>query len=196
MRLKEQIMALIPEKSHVLDLGCGNGELLKTLMTDKDAQGYGIEIDRENVIACIKQGISVYHGDLLEALSRFPDDSFDFVVLSQTLQQVQNPLDVVSEMLRVGKKAIVTFPNFAHWKNRLALFFGFVPKNRALPYRWFDTPNIRVVSIKSFQQVCAEKNIDILHEVRTVPGPLSNLFTEIGVFVIKKSNEIPRSNGH
>ena len=187
MRLKEQIMALIPPKSHVLDLGCGNGELLKTLMSEKKAQGYGIEIDRENVIACIKQGISVYHGDIAEALSRFPDKSFDIVVLSQTLQQVQDPLEVVSEMLRVGKKAIVTFPNFAHWKNRVALFFGFVPKNRALPYRWFDTPNIRVVSIKSFQQICAEKNITILHEVRAVPSLFSNLFTETGMFVIQKN---------
>ena len=189
MRLKQHIINLIPEKSHVLDLGCGNGELLKTLMDQKNVDGYGIEIDRDNVIACIKDGISVYHGDLAEALSRFPDQSFDIVVLSQTLQQVKDPLEVVSEMLRVGKKAIVTFPNFAHWKNRVALFFGFVPKNRALPYRWFDTPNIRVVSIKSFQQVCVEKDIKILHEVRHVPSFLSNLFTEIGMFVIQKSEK-------
>ena len=187
MTLKDQIIKLIPHASKVLDLGCGNGELLKTLMDEKGVKGYGIEIDQQNVIACIKQGISVYHGDLSEALSRFPDQSFDFVVLSQTLQQVQNPIDVVEQMLRVGKKAIVTFPNFAHWKNRLALFFGFVPKNRALPYRWFDTPNIRVVSIKSFKQVCKEQHIDVLHEVRHVPKVLSNMFTEIGMFVVQKN---------
>lgn len=186
MKLMSEIINLIPKGSKVLDLGCGTGELLKTLRDLKEIKGYGIEIDRNNVVTCISHGISVYHGDLSEALSGFSDNAFDVVVLSQTLQQVQNPIDVIQEMLRVGKMGIVTFPNFAHWKNRLALGFGIVPKNRALPYHWYDTPNIRVISIKSFEEMCEAQNIEILHEVRTVPKYLSNTCTEYGMFVVQK----------
>lgn len=191
MRLKHEIIRLIPSGSQVLDLGCGTGELLKTLRDEKQIKGYGIEIDRENVIACMAHGISVYHGDLADALSSFPDNAFDIVVLSQTLQQVQHPITVMKEMLRVGKKGIVTFPNFSHWKNRLSMVCGIVPKNRALPYHWYNTPNIRVVSIKSFQQVCEEQGIEILHEVRNLPKCLSNIGTEFGMFVIQNASEKP-----
>jgi len=189
------IVKLIPEGSKVLDLGCGDGSLLLELIEKKNVTGYGIDIQKENIISCIKRGISVFQGNIDECLEDIPENSFDFVILSQTLQQIQEPYYVISQVLRIGKKAIVSFPNFAHWTIRLNLISGNIPKSSALPYEWYNTPNIRVMSVKSFRKFCALKNIDILEE-HYVYNPtyfekwnvalFPNLLSEKGVFVIQK----------
>ncbi|RAP31250.1 methionine biosynthesis protein MetW [Candidatus Marinamargulisbacteria bacterium SCGC AG-343-D04] len=188
----EDILSYISKKDQVLDLGCGEGDLLELLRDKKSIDGYGIEKDPGNVMNCIQKGLSVFHGDIQEGLSQFPDQSFDTVILSQTLQQVQNPLEVIHEMCRVGKVAIVTFPNFAHWKTRFQLLKGIIPKSDALPYEWYNTPNIRVVSIKSFKRICKKEKIRILHQKafsstkRLALPLLHNLCGQRALFVIKK----------
>lgn len=194
---QQKIIDIVREGSRVLDLGCGKGELLELLQQRKKVQGYGVDISFDNVLECVKRGISVFQGNIDEGLPGFSDQSFDYVILSQTLQQVHKPLFVLSEMLRVGRMGIVTFPNFAYWKVRLQLLFGDVPRTRALPYEWYDTPNIRVISIKAFRRVCRAQSIRIVAEVPLydkvmLPPVLSraaaNLFSRKGMFVIEKRN--------
>ena len=185
--IKKELFHLIPEGSRVLDLGCGNGDLLAALMQKKSVKGYGVEIDFDSVTSCIKRGISVYHGDVSEAITGFSDNSFDLVILSQTLQQVQNPLFLLDEILRIGKTAIVTFPNFAHWRVRLSLFFGDIPQTKTLPYEWYDTPNIRVASIKGFRRLCKQKGVDIVSERAGTTHIMSNLFCSKGLFVLQRA---------
>ena len=181
----EKIIDLVPEKSRVLDLGCGNGELLQALMQKKDCYGYGVDLDFHNIRHCIKRGISVFQGNINEGLQEFNDKSFDIVLLSQTLQ----------EMLRVGKKGIVTFPNFGHWHVRLNMIVkGYSPKTKTLPYDWHNTPNIRVVTIKDFRRLCEQKKIRICEEVplsknsllSTLPLSFSNLLSQQGLFMLEK----------
>jgi methionine biosynthesis protein MetW len=188
--MRNRIVSFVSPHSKILDLGCGNGELLTTLKKDKQCYCYGVDINYDNIVACTARGISVFQGDLDDGLSGFSDQSYNVVILSQTLQQVRRPLFVIEEMLRVGKMAVVTFPNFAHWKTRLQLLFGKIPQTKTLPYHWHDTPNIRVISISSFRDLCDEKGIDIVKENHVSPLPTgSNMFASRGVFLIKKTEK-------
>ena len=166
----ELIESLVPSGSRVLDLGCGSGELLSELAERKGCRGYGIEIDQQAVLASIKRGVPVYHGDMLEGMSHYRDDSFDVVILSQTLQQTNDPIGVICEMLRVGGTAIISFPNFGHWRVRLALFLGGrMPVNDLLPYAWHNTPNVHFCTVTDFREMCESEDLTILREMFLVP---------------------------
>lgn len=185
---------LIDPTSNVLDLGCGDGSLLESLIQKKQVTGYGVDYTFSHVSTCVSKGLPVYQGDIDEGLSSFDDQSFDYVILSQTLQQVRQPLFVLSEMLRVGRKGIVTFPNFGYWKVRLNLLLnGQAPITPSLPYEWHDTPNIRVLAIRDFYQLCKNENISIdddlflfgTHVFSSIfPIWVSNIFSSKGIFVI------------
>lgn len=178
----QQIFNAIQANAKVLDLGCGDGALLYALREQKRVTCYGIEIDFENILACISKGLSVYQGNIDEGLPEFLDHSYDYVILSHTLQQIHKPLFVLSEILRVGKKAIVSFPNFGHWKIRLQYCLtGQTPKTPALPYEWYDTPNIRVLTIQDFKNLCDQLGFKV-----QALGSTSNLFSEKGVFLLEK----------
>jgi len=189
------MLQVIPDEARVLDLGCGDGELLSALKKLRQIKGYGIEIEFNNVLTCIQKGLSIYQGNLDEGLSGIPDQSYDFVILSQTLQEVLKPQLVIEEMLRVGKKAIVTFPNFGHWRLRSHLLFsGKTPKTNTLPYYWYNTPNIRFLTIKDFISFCKTHEINIVENIplyentwaHFIPRIFANLFAEKGMFVIEK----------
>ena len=196
MRLDlSHIQRWIAPGSRVLDLGCGNGELLQALMRQKDCYGYGVDLDFHNIKHCITRGISVFQGNINEGLQEFRDKSFDIVLLSQTLQEVYDPVYVLLEMLRVGKKGIVTFPNFGHWQVRLNMIFkGYSPKTKTLPYDGHNPPNIRVVTIKDFRRLCEQKKIRICEEVplsknsllSALPLSFSNILSQQGLFVLEK----------
>ncbi len=150
----------------VLDLGCGEGHLLNYLVEYKQVIGTGIEHDEAKVAKCIAKGLSVIQGDINEEISDYPDDAFDYVILSQTLQQVYEPANLVESILRIGKKGIVSFPNFSHWRIRLQLLHtGHAPITRQLPYEWHNTPNIRVITIKDFRKFSQEVGFEIQKEV-------------------------------
>lgn len=140
----EAIAQLVPPGARVLDLGCGDGALLDLLQSTRGCSGYGIEIDDDNVLACVRRGVNVIQLNLDEGLSLFEDQSFDVVLQIDTLQHLRNAEDVLRETARVGRTGIVAFPNFAHWPNRLSVLTGRMPVTRRLPYQWYDTPNIRV----------------------------------------------------
>ena len=166
MRFDLQIIAsFVEEKSRVLDLGCGKGNLLEFLKLNKQVEGYGIEIDEDKVIAGIERGLPILRGDIIEETQDYADNTFDYVFLSLTLQQVYNPENVMKEMLRIGKKGIVSFPCFNHVSIKLQLLFtSKAPVTKELPYEWYDTPNIRVVTLKDFRILCAKHKIKILKE--------------------------------
>lgn len=147
--------------SKVLDLGCGDGSLLTFLRGALEVRGYGVEKDDANILACMGNGINVIQMDLEAGLSGFEAQSFDVVVLSQTLQAVQNTEHIVHEMLRVGREAIVTFPNFGYWRHRLQLISGQMPVSENLPYQWYDTPNVHLCTIDDFDKFCANHNIHV-----------------------------------
>lgn len=149
------IVQLVAPGSRVLDLGCGTGELLERLVREKQVIARGVDLHQPSVSACISKGLSVFHGDLHEGLADLRDGSFDYVILSRTLQQVADPDTVIREMLRVGRRAIVSFPNFAYWPVRLHLLLhGTLPVSPALPYAWYNTPNIRLITIADFVDFC------------------------------------------
>ena len=157
---------LVPEGATVLDLGCGDGELLAGLIAEKHVRGSGVEISQEAVEACVAKDLSVFHGDLDEGLADYADGSFDVVILSLSLQQLRRPQMVVREMVRVGKLAIVSFPNFAHWAVRGALLVhGRMPISRELPYQWYDTPNIHLCTVKYFRALCRRERLCIESEL-------------------------------
>jgi methionine biosynthesis protein MetW len=180
------IAQCIPRAAHVLDLGCGDGTLLKYLQQSRGVTGYGVEIDDGNVLACVNNGVNVIQGDLEHGLAEFADGSFDFVVLSQTLQAMRNTERIVREMLRVGRAGIVTFPNFGHWKNRLQILRGRMPVSDKLPFEWFDTPNIHLCTIADFERFCEERGIRIVSRAVLSGGRpvqrLPNLFGELAVY--------------
>ena len=148
--------------SRVLDLGCGDGTLLNYLKQQRNIIGYGIEIDDARILACVRNGVNVIQGDLERGLSDFADGSFDYVILSQTLQAMKNSERIIKEMLRVGLEGIVTFPNFGYWKNRVQVARGHMPVSDNLPYQWFDTPNVHLCTIADFERFCRERSIRIV----------------------------------
>lgn len=190
------IEEMIEPKSKVLDLGCGNGYLLKLLKDKKQIKGNGIEISQNEVIQCLEKGLSVIQGDIDEGLKQFADKSYDYVILNQTLQSTYNPDYVLEEMLRVGKKCIVSFPNFAYWRVRLYyLLKGNMPKSKVLPFEWYNTPNIHLLTIKDFFEFAQKRNINILQGIYTTKANkrtsphykmFSNFFAEEAIFVISK----------
>lgn len=158
-----RIGEMVAPGSRVLDLGCGDGALLKYLQEALQVTGYGLEIDDDNVALCVKAGVNVIQTDLDAGLSDFDDNTFDYVIMTQTLQAVHYPDRLLDEMLRVGRAGIVTFPNFAHWKNRLQLLLGGqMPMSRILPNPWYSTPNIHLCTVKDFEKLCGERGIRIL----------------------------------
>jgi methionine biosynthesis protein MetW len=180
------IAGWIATGSSVLDLGCGDGTLLRYLQRTRDTRGYGVEIDDASILACVKNGVNVVQSDLERGLSGFEDNSFDYVVLSQTIQAMKNSEIIVREMLRVGREGIVTFPNFGYWKNRLEVMKGRMPVSENLPYEWFDTPNVHLCAIADFERFCAERDIRILErKVLThgkAVGLLPNLLGALAVY--------------
>ena len=157
LAILDAIAALVPAGSRVLDLGCGNGEMLAHLQQHRGCRGYGIEIDDANVLACVKRGVNVIQLNLDEGLATFADASFDVVLQIDTLQHLRNAETMLQETVRVGRTGIVAFPNFGHWPNRLAVLKGRMPVTRRLPYQWFDTPNIRVGTFADFDAL-AQRN--------------------------------------
>jgi len=167
----------VQEGSYVLDLGCGDGTLLNDLAIKKNCSGYGLEIDQEKITACIEKGISVIEQDLDTGLKNFESQSVDVVVMSQTLQAVMYPELLLDEMLRVGRECIVSFPNFGHWRCRLHLALqGRMPVSKLLHYRWYNTPNIHLCTIKDFQNLCFEKKIRIINRTVVSSSPMDQLF--------------------
>ena len=181
---------LIPPGSRVLDLGCGEGELLAWLAANKGVQARGVELSGPKVRKAIAGGVTVFQCDLLEALAGYPDAAFDYVILSQTLQETREPLLVLREMLRCGCQAIVAFPNFGHWRVRLAhLFTGRAPRTKLFPYEWYDSPNIHFLTVTDFQMLAAQEGWTIERQI-FIAGPrrvpvLPNLLAETAVFLIK-----------
>ena len=172
------IARLVPRGSRVLDLGCGIGELLDYLIRERGCSGYGVEIDDANVQACVARGVNVIQFNLEEGLALFGDASFDVVLQVNTLQHLRNAEVMLRETARVGRLGIVVFPNFAHWPNRLAVLSGRMPVTRALPYEWYDTPNIRVGTLRDFRALALKNQLKVLdefglqdgHEVRFWPN--------------------------
>ena len=190
------IVPLIENGAKVLDLGCGDGTLLKKLIDEKNVHGKGIEINQENVIQSLHKGLSVIQGDIDEGLEDFSDNEMDYVILNQTLQSTQNPDFVIKEMLRVGKNAVVSFPNFAYWRIRFYLLFkGKMPKSKMLPFEWYDTPNIHLLTVRDFFDYCEKRDIKISKSILTRRGKIVNsrfkktfadIFAEELIFVIHK----------
>ena len=174
----QSIARLVPEGSRVLDLGCGDGALLDLLTRQKGCTGYGIEIDDDNVLACVQRGINVLQLNLHQGLKAFQDQSFDVVLQIDTLQHLRNAETMLRETARVGRTGVVAFPNFAHWPNRLSILRGRMPVTRRLPYQWYDTPNIRVGTYKDFEVLATKNSLRILEsfgleggeEVRWLPN--------------------------
>lgn len=184
----------IPEKSRVLDLGCGDGTLLKLLQEKKAVNGFGVEISVEGVSLCMEKGIYCYQADIDEGLSDYRDNSFDYVILNQTIQNTKRPDYVIKEVLRIGKKAIVSFPNFGYYRTRAYLLFkGKMPVSKLLPYQWYDSPNIHLLTIKDMINMASEfsfrivsqKHFSVSGEERSgVITTAPNLFAQYGFFVI------------
>ncbi len=185
------IYDLIDDGSKVLDLGCGTGDLLDLLVKGKGVKGQGVELNNDAIHVCVEKGLSVFHSDIDSGLPYYPDQSFDYVILNQSLQEVKKIDTVIAEALRVGKKAIIGFPNFAHLHDRLQLCFGGrAPVSSSLPYEWHSTPNLRFLSIKDFRNYCARKSYKVLAaQYLDDQGPvrvLPNLFAQLAIFVITK----------
>lgn len=193
------IVQLVAPGARVLDLGCGDGDLLKALQTEKQVRAEGVELSEACIQACVAKGLfSVHQGDLDEGLAEYADQSVDYVVLTNTIQVLHRPLLLLREMARVGKQCIVTFPNFGHWPLRGQLFFrGRMPKSHRLPYEWYDTPNIRLLTIHDFRVFCREAGLRVLQEIalrtdgsRARPVRfLPNLRADAAVFVVERARE-------
>lgn len=187
----EVIASLVPEGARVLDLGCGTGELLAHLRDRRGCTGYGVELDDANVLACARRGVDVIQLNLEEGLKLFDDHSFDVVLQLETLQHLRNAEHMLRETARVGRIGIVSFPNFAHWPNRLSVARGRMPVTRALPYEWYDTPNIRVGTYKDFEVLARKNGLDILDSFGLQAGRvvrrLPNLRASVAVFKFERA---------
>ena len=166
----EHIARWVVPGSRVLDLGCGDGTLLRTLWQERQAPGYGVEIDDAHVLECIRNDVNVLQMDLEGGLAAFGDGSFDYVILSETLQAIHHTERLVREMLRVGREAIVSFPNFGHWRARLQVALGRMPVSRELPYQWYDTPNVHLCTLADFEDFCARLGVRILERIVLANG--------------------------
>lgn len=186
------IAGWLPFGAKVLDLGCGDGALLQYLKGALEIRGYGVEKDDANWLACMSKGVNVIQMDLESGLSGFEDQSFDTVILSQTLQAMYNTEGIVREMLRVGREVIVTFPNFGYWRNRLQISTGNMPVSKVLPYQWYDTPNVHLCTINDFDQFCINSNIEVKERlVLTGNEPVTfmpNLMGSLAMYRLKSSN--------
>ncbi len=188
------IIGEIPGNSRVLDLGCGDGSLLDMLRKAKNIDGYGVELSSEGVSACLEKGLYAYQGDIDDGLADYRDNSFDYVILNQTLQDTKRPIYVLQEIMRICRNAIISFPNFGFIQNRLQLLYsGSMPKNRLLPYDWYESPNIHLLSIKDFRSFCEARAYPIkkqMHFSTSLSGfsrqitVLPNLFARYGLFVL------------
>ena len=189
------IASLLPDNIRVLDVGCGDGSLMDLLIKEKNIKVRGLEINKENVKKCISKGLSVIEGNAETELHQFPDQSFDFAVLSQTLQAFYSPENVLKNLLRIGKSVIVSIPNFGYWKVRTSLLvFGSMPVTKTLPDTWYNTPNLHLCTIKDLFKFCLEKNINMdkivginknkTSEIRKSNLELKNLFSELGIFLL------------
>jgi methionine biosynthesis protein MetW len=182
---------IVERGSRVLDLGCGDGDLLEWLAANKGVDARGVELESAKVRQAIARGVSVYQGDLIEGLADYPDQAFDYVILSQTLQQTRSPREVLREMLRVGRRVIVAFPNFGHWRVRLAMMFGGrAPRTPRFPFEWYDSPNIRVLTVHDFEALTAIEKLTVErryfltgHQKVTV---MPNLMAEVAVFLVRR----------
>jgi methionine biosynthesis protein MetW len=169
----------IKPNAQVLDLGCGDGSLLRHLKQARGVTGYGIEIDDARVLACVRNGVNVLQNDLESGLSGFESNSFDYVILSQTLQAVRHTERILKDMLRVGREGIVTFPNFGYWWHRLQILAGRMPVSKELPYEWYDTPNIHLFTIHDFENFCDTHNVRILERVVIAQGREVNILPNL-----------------
>ena len=198
MKIEDDVLAgLIDINSRVLDVGCGDGSLLLHLKKNKRVDGRGIEIDQIKVQESVAKGLAVIEGDAEKDLINYPDTSFDFAILNQSLQQFYDPRKVINELLRIAKNAIVTIPNFGYWKVRLSLLIGGqMPVTKTLPYTWYNTPNLHMCTIKDFYTLCALDNIKIVKSISVSSEKISdiqksnleikNLVSELGIFLIQK----------
>tara|TARA_B100000579_G_C22561226_1_gene724509 strand:+ start:24 stop:578 length:555 start_codon:yes stop_codon:yes gene_type:complete len=178
-----KISELLEKNSKVLDVGCGDGELMRYITENITEDVRGLEISKDNIQKCIAKGLTVIEGDAEKDLKQFPNSSYDFVILSQTLQAFLDPEKVINELLRVGKKAIVTIPNFGHWKVRLNLLFkGTMPITENLPNEWYNTPNLHMCTIRDFVNYCDKKKI----KIDCANLSYVNFFSELGIFIIEK----------
>jgi methionine biosynthesis protein MetW len=180
---------IVEPNTRVLDLGCGEAELLAWLIENKNVEARGVEISPAKVRRAISRGVSAYQGDIDEGLADYPDRAFDYVILSQTLQETRAPLNVLNEMLRVGKKAIVAFPNFGHWTVRASMLFsGQAPRTKLFPYRWYESPNIHFLTVNDFEQLASEQGYRVERRVFIAGNKriqfMPNLFAEVAVFLV------------
>ena len=191
----EIIKTLVKPESRVLDLACGEGELLDELIKEKQAKGYGLEISPQNIEACIHRGVNVLEQNLDRGLSNFKDGSFDTVVMTQAIQALHFPHLVLDEMLRIGRECIITFPNFGHWRCRLYLGInGRMPVSKFMPYTWYDTPNIHFCTFKDFEALCQQRHYKVLnrmvidqsHQGSLLSRLLPNLMGEVAIYHLSK----------
>ena len=198
MKKEFQIISdLIKNNTRVLDVGCGDGILMKHLKENKKVDSRGLEISKKNVQICISKGLSVIEGDAETDLKQFPDLSFEYAILGQTLQAFYNPEKVLDDLLRVSKRAIITIPNFGYWKVRIHLLLkGTMPVNKHLPNEWYNTPNLHMCTIKDFFDFCSRKNINLFRSIALQEENVSeinkknlsfkNFFSELGIFLVEK----------
>ena len=189
------ILNLLPAQSKVLDVGCGDGTLIEALIKQKNIDARGIELEENKVKQCISKGLSTIQGNAETELGQFPDKAFDFVILSQTLQAFHQPENVLNQLLRIGKKVIISIPNFGYWQVRTSLlFFGKIPITKSLPDSWYDTPNLQKCSIKDFFHFCIKKKIKMdkiiginnqkISSINRINLEMKNLLSEVGIFLI------------